>query len=218
MLSLFLFFFLIRNSKGSFPLTSYPVHFFGKQSVTSREKLAKPQSPSQICFASTAANKLLPCFPCCVASLEIEEIFLSSPNQKLCFKHKYFALFFSFPSDCITVLDSLVIFAVGLPFCLLGEEASFWSLVGALLPSFLYSVSQAAAKGSVAAAVLLCQPWTQWLTAHNTLNSNFISKCKSGVKLMWRRWKIVSKIQASKQNQVDILLAMQFLLCTLQIP
>lgn len=96
MLSLFLFFFLIRNSKGSFPLTSYPVHFFGKQSVTSREKLAKPQSPSQICFASTAANKLLPCFPCCVASLEIEEIFLSSPNQKLCFKHKYFALFFFF--------------------------------------------------------------------------------------------------------------------------
>lgn len=91
-----LLFFLIRNSKGSFPLTSYPVHFFGKQSVTSREKLAKPQSPSQICFASTAANKLLPCFPCCVASLEIEEIFLSSPNQKLCFKHKYFALFFSF--------------------------------------------------------------------------------------------------------------------------
>lgn len=78
----------------------------------------------------------------------------------------------------------MVIFAVGLPFCLLGEEASFWSFVGALLPSLLYSVSQAAAKGSVAAAVLLCQPWTQWLTAHNTLNSDFISKRKSGVKLM----------------------------------
>lgn len=94
----FFFFFLIRNSKGSFPLTSYPVHFFGKQSVTSRDKLAKPQSPSQICFASTAANKLLPCFPCCVASLEMEEIFLSSPNEKLCFRHKCFALFSFFLS------------------------------------------------------------------------------------------------------------------------
>lgn len=52
--------------------------FFGKQSVTGREKLAKPQSASQICFASTAAKKLLPCFPCCVAILEIEELVLFS--------------------------------------------------------------------------------------------------------------------------------------------
>lgn len=72
-----LFFFLEGIAKDLFHwlLTLF---FFGKQSVTSREKLAKPHSATQIYFVSTTAEELLPCFPCCVASLETEEIFLFS--------------------------------------------------------------------------------------------------------------------------------------------
>lgn len=47
------------------------------------------------------------------------------------------------------------------------------------------------------------------ISQHSKLSSNFLSKCVSWDETIWRRWRFISKIQANKQNQMDILLAMQ---------